>query len=63
MHITCATTARIRLANEKRMLTRCGHWGSKGPHANFTAKFFKKKQFCHFILHAQTYLIHFNCVL
>ena len=42
-------------------LTRCGHRGAKGLHANFTAKFVKKKQFCHFILHAQTYLIHFTC--
>ena len=39
----------------KVVLTRCGHRGSTGPHANFTAKFFEKKQFCHFILHAQTY--------
>ena len=41
-------------------LTRCGYRGSKRPHANLTAKF-KKKQFCHFILHAQTYLIYFTC--
>ena len=48
---------------ENLELTRCGHRGSKRPHANFTAKFFKKKQFCHFILHAQSYLIHFTCLV
>ena len=42
-------------------LTCCGHRGSKGPHANFTTEFFKKKQFCRFIFHARTYLIHFTC--
>ena len=29
----------------------------------FTANIFKKKQFCHFILHAQTYLINFTCFI
>ena len=45
----------------KALLTRCGHWGSKGPHASFATTFFEKKQFCHFIFHARTYLIHFTC--
>ena len=34
------TIFHLRKINTKLMLTRCGHRGSKGPHANFTAKFF-----------------------
>ena len=57
---TISNTCRM-VVNSLFVLIRCGHRGSKGRHANFTAKFFKKKQFFHFILRAQTYLIHFTC--